>query len=297
MKMRCNPAAAGSFLILALSLLALSGVAHAETQASRKVGVGVFIKLSEEDFKAFDPGKADLAWLKKEAESQGANDPLGLSLSRLSFERLARPAPWKAKTEASQEIEVTGSLQEFVPLTYDKNPGEIVAAFYSYDGAKIRLLPFLIQKDSTSLRTLPGLAGEIRTLDDLVSALVLEFQEGLLDRALAPGESVVTGKKPAVPRLPESFSLSSRLDWKHEKDYGQASRAFYGALGRFVAGVSLSALSAGTYFLYSEAYSRSAASAASVYASGGAAIACLAASAVFAVQSVVGFSRLLSYSR
>ena len=295
--MRSNRFSPGRLLILALSLLAFSGIAFSETAESRKVGIGQFVRLSIEDFDAFDFDKADLALLQQKAESQSLDDPLGMTLARMSFERLARPASWKSKGDASSEIVISGSILDFVPEEFGKNPGEIVAAFYFYDGAKIRLMPFITQKDSTALRMLPSLAGEIEKLDDLVSSMVLEFQEGLLNRPLAPEEITAVAENKVAPKLPQSFALSSQLDWKHDKEFKDASRAFYGALGRFVAGVSLSALSAGTYFLYSEAYSRSAASVGAVYASGGAAIACIAASAVFAVQSIVGLSRLLSFSR
>lgn len=295
--MRYSQHAAWKPIAAAVLLFAFSGIAYAELPAPRKVGVGSFVRLSTEDFDALVPEKADLALLEQKIEAASLDDSLGMSLARMSFERLAQPAPWKSKGEASPEIAISGSFLDFVPEEYGKFPGEIVAAFYSYDGAKIRLLPFILQKDSTALRMLPSLTGAIDGMDNLVSALVLGFQEGLLDRKMAPGENAAVADNRLAQKPPESFALSSRLDWKHDKEFKDASSAFYGALGRFVAGVSFSALSAGTYFLYSEAYSRSAASIGSVYATGGLAVACVAASAFFAVQSVLGLSRLLSFSR
>lgn len=281
--------------ILGFLLLAFSNISISEAYAGRNVGVGRFLKLSSTDFRAVDSSKADLVTLKSYYDLPLREDPLGTTLARMSFERLALNAPWKKTGDPNTEIAVIGSALDFIPEEFNATKADIVAAFYTYDGSQILLKPFIV--DSAGFRMLSELSGTMVNLDEAVAAMVQEFQEGLLNRRLEPGESSVLDNPPSSPQAPDSLKASSRLEWKNAPSFNDASHRFTGALGRFVAGISLSALSAGTFFLYSEAYSRNVAGIASVYASGGAAIACIAASAVFAVQSIIDLSNLLRYSR
>lgn len=87
------------------------------------------------------------------------------------------------------------------------------------------------------------------------------------------------------------------LKWKNEAAFGLGEKKFRSALSRFIIGLPLSVIAAGTYFAVSEAYSRGGASDASLYVSGGAAIVSISLSAGFAVDTALRLVDVLRASR
>ena len=87
------------------------------------------------------------------------------------------------------------------------------------------------------------------------------------------------------------------LIWKDMPEFKKKELDFHSALGRFVLSIPFSAISAGTFLLYSEAYSRSAASSGEYYGSGAAMALCLSISAGFIIDTAVRLVQVLSVSR
>lgn len=87
------------------------------------------------------------------------------------------------------------------------------------------------------------------------------------------------------------------LIWKDMPEFKKKELDFHSALGRLVLSIPFSAISAGTFRLYSEAYSRSAASGGEYYASGAAMALCLSVSAGFIIDTAVRLVQVLRVSR
>lgn len=87
------------------------------------------------------------------------------------------------------------------------------------------------------------------------------------------------------------------LDWKAKQDFKQKEQKFHAALGRFIVSIPFSTISAGTFFLYSEAYSRSAASSGAYYTSGAVMALCISATAGFVIDMAIKLVQTLNASR
>jgi hypothetical protein len=120
------------------------------------------------------------------------------------------------------------------------------------------------------------------------------------------GEMPGSYKSVQVDLLPEpgaepaqaSFADASKsLLWPDESAFRKKEKSFYSALGRFVLGVPFSAVALGTFFSYSESYSRGAASSGALYASGGAAALCLGLSVGFIIDTAIKLVDVLRASR
>lgn len=292
-----NPRTTRRLLMTTCLLVVVLQAALPEPSPIQNVDIGIFIKLSRDDFQALDAKKGYEAALLRDVASKQVSDPLGMTLASMCFELLSTPGAWKGQAGSGKEIVLRGSSRDFQPVPYSGDFPDIVSAFYTFDGKELSILPFHLKKESASATILSGVSGGISDLEDLTAAISRDFQESLLGRPLSEEELQPTSLpgNPAAP--PTTFKFSTQLEWGEKNLFRSESVKFSSALSRFVASISLSALSAGTYFLYSEAYSRSATDIGKVYASGGAAIVFLAASAAFAVESIIRLSRLLKFSR
>ncbi len=281
-----------AFFLLAGALQA----AEAQPKAVRFVDVGRFIQLSGSGFQGLASNEPySLASLQAAASSEDGN-PLGMTLAAMCFEELSAPGSWKSAGGSADVLSIRGSILDFQPVDYTEEHSDIVSAFYSFDGTTVRIKPFHLRKDAQTALPLAEVSGGVSDLGALVASIAGSFKESLLERPLSEAELqpqvLTTGT--AIP--PATFTQSSRLEWDDKGNFQTESKKFSSALSRFVASISLSALSAGTYFLYSEAYSRSAVDIGKVYASGGAAVVFVAASAAFAVESIIRLARLLRYT-
>jgi len=272
-------------------------VAEAQPKAVRYVDIGRFIQLSVSGFQGLASNEAYSLTSLQAAASSGPGIPLGMTLAAMCYEELSAPGSWKSAGGSPEGFSIRGSVQDFQPVDYTEEHSDIVSAFYSFDGTTVRIRPFHLGKDAQTALPLAEVSGGVSDLGALVATIARSFKESLLGRTLSEAEQqppLVTAGT-VVP--PATFKQSSRLEWDDRGNFQTESKKFSSALSRFVVSLSLSALSAGTYFLYSEAYSRSAVDIGKVYASGGAAVVFVAASAAFAVESIIRLARLLRYTR
>ena len=95
-----------------------------------------------------------------------------------------------------------------------------------------------------------------------------------------------------------SFAAAAEsLTQLDENAYRGKERKFHSALGRFVLGVPVTAIALGAFFSYWEAYSRSAASAAALSISGGAAALCVSIEIGFIIDTAIKLVDVLHASR
>ncbi len=271
--------------------------AAAQPQAIRHVDVGRFIQLSGTAFQALASNEAyDLASLQAAVAAQAGN-PLDMTLANMCFEQLSAPGVWKSAGGSPDGFSIRGSIQDFQPVEYPDNHSDIVSAYYAFDGKVLRIKPFHLRKAAQTALPLAEVSGGVADLGTLVDSMVKSFIESILERPLSNTElqTPVATASPVFP--PATFKNSPKLDWGEKDSFQTQSKKFSSALSRFVASISLSVLSAGIYFQYSEAYSRSAADVGKVYVSGSAAVVFVAASVAFAVESIISLARLLRTTR
>ena len=106
---------------------------------------------------------------------------------------------------------------------------------------------------------------------------------------------IVAGTGSAAAAWAEASPES--LIWKDMPEFKKKELDFHSALGRLVLSIPFSAISAGTFLLYSEAYSRSAASSGEYYASGAAMALCVSVSAGFIIDTAIRLVQVLRVSR
>ncbi|PKL06838.1 MAG: hypothetical protein CVV53_02195 [Spirochaetae bacterium HGW-Spirochaetae-9] len=130
------------------------------------------------------------------------------------------------------------------------------------------------------------------------------FEEGRRTLALRPGyyssldvKLTSIGSEPTLGSGESIFSADETLRWEEKSRFIEAERKFSAALGRFIISVPLSALALGSYFSYSEAFSRSAVSIDALSWSGAGAIISVSLSAAFIVDSALKLMDVLRASR